>query len=169
LDNEELEEERRLAYVGITRAEEKLYLTRARTRLLYGRTNSNPPSRFLEEIPDKLKEPVSAYGGRSVSLGGYGGFGQRIGGNAGAGFGAKGPAAGGFGARPSAAAGAAASAGGKDGLNLAAGDKVQHAKWGVGTVVAVKGTGNDMELQIAFPAPVGVKRLLAAFAPVTKV
>lgn len=172
LDNEEMEEERRLAYVGITRAEEKLYLTRARTRLLYGRTNSNPPSRFLEEIPDKLKEPVSAYGGRSGSFGGSGGFGQRVGGSVGGGFGARGPATGGFGARPSAAASvssAAAPTGGKDGLSLAAGDKVQHAKWGVGTVVAVKGTGNDMELQIAFPAPVGVKRLLAAFAPVTKV
>ena len=54
-------------------------------------------------------------------------------------------------------------------MAIAAGDKVQHAKWGVGTVIAVKGTGNDAELQIAFPAPVGVKRLLAAFAPVTKV
>ncbi|MCC3377625.1 ATP-dependent DNA helicase PcrA, partial [Cohnella sp. REN36] len=63
--------------------------------------------------------------------------------------------------RPAAAAG--------QGLAVAAGDKVQHAKWGVGTVVAVKGSGNDTELQIAFPAPVGVKRLLAAFAPVTKI
>lgn len=50
-----------------------------------------------------------------------------------------------------------------------AGDKVQHGKWGTGTIVAVKGTGNDTELQIAFPAPVGVKRLLAGFAPITKV
>ena len=50
-----------------------------------------------------------------------------------------------------------------------AGDKVAHGKWGTGTIVAVKGSGNDMELQIAFPAPVGVKRLLAGFAPITKV
>ncbi|MNV84279.1 ATP-dependent DNA helicase PcrA [compost metagenome] len=50
-----------------------------------------------------------------------------------------------------------------------AGDKVSHGKWGIGTIVAVKGTGNDMELQIAFPAPTGVKRLLAGFAPITKV
>ncbi|WP_190294722.1 hypothetical protein, partial [Paenibacillus darwinianus] len=54
------------------------------------------------------------------------------------------------------------------GESFAAGDKVSHAKWGTGTVVSVRGTGNDMELQIAFPAPVGVKRLLAAFAPITK-
>jgi len=46
---------------------------------------------------------------------------------------------------------------------------VNHVKWGVGTVVAVKGEGNDRELQIAFPAPIGVKRLLAAFAPITKI
>jgi DNA helicase-2/ATP-dependent DNA helicase PcrA len=50
-----------------------------------------------------------------------------------------------------------------------AGDKVSHGKWGTGTIVAVKGSGNDTELQIAFPAPVGVKRLLAGFAPITKV
>ncbi|MED5021034.1 ATP-dependent DNA helicase PcrA, partial [Paenibacillus chibensis] len=52
---------------------------------------------------------------------------------------------------------------------LKAGDKVSHGKWGTGTIVSVKGSGNDTELQIAFPAPVGVKRLLAGFAPITKV
>lgn len=56
LDNEELEEERRLAYVGITRAEEKLFLSCAQMRTLFGRTTANPPSRFLEEIPEELKE-----------------------------------------------------------------------------------------------------------------
>ncbi|WP_420819590.1 DNA helicase PcrA, partial [Paenibacillus pinistramenti] len=56
LDNEELEEERRLAYVGITRAEEQLFLTCAQMRTLFGRTTANPPSRFLEEIPEELKE-----------------------------------------------------------------------------------------------------------------
>ncbi|MEB4799031.1 hypothetical protein P5G65_34700, partial [Paenibacillus chondroitinus] len=49
-----------------------------------------------------------------------------------------------------------------------AGDKVSHGKWGVGTVVSVKGSGDDTELQIAFPAPNGLKRLLAKFAPITK-
>lgn len=52
---------------------------------------------------------------------------------------------------------------------LKAGEKVSHGKWGIGVVVSVKGSGNDTELQIAFPAPVGVKRLLAGFAPITKV
>jgi DNA helicase-2/ATP-dependent DNA helicase PcrA len=170
MDNEELEEERRLAYVGITRAEEKLYLTCARTRMLYGRTNSNPPSRFLEEIPDHLKEQPQGAGSRFGYGGGYA-FRQAIGG----GFGAR-PAPGGrvsaagagqIPAAQQAQAAARPAAGGA--LNVSAGDKVQHAKWGVGTVVAVKGTGNDMELQIAFPAPVGIKRLLAAFAPITKI
>src|SRR5262249_6769094 len=79
LDNEEMEEERRLAYVGITRAEKKLYLTCARSRLLYGRTNSNAPSRFLEEIPNQLKEVSGPAGGRSS--GSYGGYSSRLGGS----------------------------------------------------------------------------------------
>ncbi|TFE29082.1 DNA helicase PcrA [Cohnella luojiensis] len=184
MDNAEMEEERRLAYVGITRAEKKLYLTCARMRLLYGRTSTNAPSRFLEEIPSELKEAVeSASGGR---FGSYGGYSSRLGGGSGSGFGARpvspnagGGATSGFGARPAVSPtnsgsvirpqtpSAAKPVG--DGMAIAAGDKVQHAKWGVGTVVAVKGTGNDAELQIAFPAPTGVKRLLAAFAPVTKI
>ncbi|RUS43107.1 DNA helicase PcrA [Cohnella sp. AR92] len=221
LDNDEMEEERRLAYVGITRAEKKLYLTCARMRLLYGRTSNNLPSRFLQEIPDELKELSEPSGGRSQ--GGYGGgFGARpsYGGGGGGGFAAGGAAprfgsaagqgqagsfgagrfgapgggapGGGFGGRPSAGQPAAAggfgsrpaqggarvvpqpgapkpAAAGEGGLSVSAGDKVQHAKWGVGTVVAVKGTGNDTELTIAFNAPIGVKRLLAAFAPVTKI
>ncbi|MCD9022373.1 DNA helicase PcrA [Cohnella silvisoli] len=190
MDNAEMEEERRLAYVGITRAEKKLYLTCARMRLLYGRTNTNAPSRFLEEIPNELKEAVETAGGGR--LGSYGGYASRLGGGgsgSGGGFGSRSnsPSFGGnsnapagFGARPTVAGAstgssvtrpatpsAARPAG--EGLAVVAGDKVEHAKWGVGTVVAVKGTGNDVELQIAFPAPVGVKRLLAAFAPVTKI
>jgi DNA helicase-2/ATP-dependent DNA helicase PcrA len=53
-------------------------------------------------------------------------------------------------------------------LDYTMGDKVSHGKWGIGTIVAVKGSGDDTELQIAFPAPVGIKRLLAKFAPITK-
>lgn len=192
-DNDEMEEERRLAYVGITRAEVKLYLTCAGSRLLYGRTNSNMPSRFLNEIPEELKDMSMArgsgryggsgfgygggYGGRQTGGSGYGSAGrQGYGGTGGAaapraGFGARPTAGAGIGAGAPAAASPAAAkpAGSGDGLSVAAGDKVQHAKWGVGTVVAVKGSGNDTELTIAFPAPIGVKRLLAAFAPVSKV
>ncbi|MNH42824.1 ATP-dependent DNA helicase PcrA [compost metagenome] len=66
---------------------------------------------------------------------------------------------------------ASAASGGAGGgaQSFQTGDKVAHGKWGTGVIVAIKGTGNDMELQIAFPAPVGVKRLLAGFAPITKV
>jgi DNA helicase-2/ATP-dependent DNA helicase PcrA len=206
VDNEELEEERRLAYVGITRAEQRLYLTCARMRTLFGRTNMNMPSRFLGEIPDNLKQGASTAIGGSGGSGGFGGGGGyartpgRIGGGAspaaaagtrspGFGAGSGRAAAGGSGggggvrvttsldaaraAKNAAAAGgasvAASSASAGGGGDFAAGDRVAHGKWGEGTIVAVKGTGNDMELQVAFPAPVGIKRLLAGFAPIKKV
>ena len=207
MDNDELEEERRLAYVGITRAEEQLFLTCAQTRTLFGQTKRNMPSRFLKEIPEELMQIASPGG----TIGGRGpGFGSMRGGAST--FDANGPGFGyrqstgarpigsfsggsgigaGAGARPAAGkpmvggsggvrvtsstdaartvGGAGAGAAGGDGARaFATGDKVSHGKWGTGTVVSVKGEGNDMELQIAFPAPVGVKRLLAAFAPITK-
>ena len=195
-DNEELEEERRLAYVGITRAEQQLFLTSARMRTLFGRTSANAPSRFLEEVPEELKtsgsplgRTIGGQGGRrsyaSEPTSGFGfrGGSGRSGSTSSAGNAAPGRP--GFGAVPASgapgtggvrvtgggsaapAAGNGASSGGAAG-SYSVGDKVQHGKWGTGTIVSVKGAGNDMELQIAFPAPVGVKRLLAAFAPVTK-
>ncbi|MMZ46903.1 ATP-dependent DNA helicase PcrA [compost metagenome] len=183
LDNEELEEERRLAYVGITRAEEQLFLTCAQMRTLFGRTTANPPSRFLEEIPDELKEDTIIKRDRYRRSGNVGGSygGRGLGKSSGSNFGGErsfdtmsrsGSSASASPrvtvttsspAKPT----STASTGGPS--IFAAGDKVQHGKWGIGTIVAVKGTGNDMELQIAFPAPVGVKRLLAGFAPITKV
>ncbi|MCP3774986.1 DNA helicase PcrA [Paenibacillus sp. MZ04-78.2] len=174
MDNEELEEERRLAYVGITRAEEELFLTCARMRTLFGRTTANAPSRFLQELPQELLETVRAGGGfgrggaatpawaggerRFGSAGGFGGVPEQAG-RTPVSF-RSGPAAGG--AAPKAAAPAAQA------TDYAMGDKVSHGKWGTGVVVAIKGSGDDTELQIAFPAPVGVKRLLAKFAPITK-
>lgn len=204
MDNEELEEERRLAYVGITRAEKRLYLLCARMRTLFGRTATNPPSRFLMEIPEDVKQmasPAGRIGGSGGGLGYSGGVAggwsaTRRGGAAAPSAGA--PQAGGFGYRggaPSAgrapvggvtgasssgvrvtspldsAAKAAGGAAAADGAakQFTTGDKVAHGKWGEGVIVSVKGAGNDTELQIAFPAPVGVKKLLAAFAPITKV
>lgn len=182
-DNEELEEERRLAYVGITRAEERLYMTCARMRTLFGRTSSNMPSRFLDEVPDNVKENsspggIGRSGGRYGSVNSYGAgssFGApRAGGGRAPGFGAgtaprsTGAAAGSVRVSSPADAARAAGAAASGDRNFAAGDKVKHGKFGEGTVVSVKGTGNDTELQVAFPAPVGIKRLLAAFAPITK-
>ncbi|CAH1223412.1 MULTISPECIES: DNA helicase PcrA [Paenibacillus] len=191
MDNEELEEERRLAYVGITRAEEQLFLSCAQMRTLFGRTTANPPSRFLDEIPDELKEDTQMARdryrrGSSTGGGSYGGRG--LGSTGGSNFGSGGSklfdrqSRGGSSATSSVTSAASSRvtmstpsvsskpASAADGSGaFKAGDKVQHGKWGTGTIVAVKGTGNDTELQIAFPAPVGVKRLLAGFAPITKV
>ncbi len=191
-DNEELEEERRLAYVGITRAEEQLFLTCAQMRTLFGRTTANPPSRFLSEIPDELKEdtdiPRDRYRRGASSGGAYSGRGFGAGG--GSNFGAASGLGASRTAAPTSPAGRALAGGQTSGSvtvttgasaasttarsasapgDFKAGDKVSHGKWGIGTIVAIKGTGNDTELQIAFPAPVGVKRLLAGFAPITKV
>ena len=142
---------------------------------------ANMPSRFLEEVPDELKQndsPARSFGfGYSRygdgAAGGSGGFGYRGGSYGGRSASAPSGSFGGVKAAAGAAGGSAkpagASPGGAANETFAPGDKVNHVKWGVGTVVAVKGEGSDRELQIAFPAPVGVKRLLAAFAPITKV
>jgi DNA helicase-2/ATP-dependent DNA helicase PcrA len=191
-DNEELEEERRLAYVGITRAEQELFLTCARMRTLFGRTAANAPSRFLQEIPKELLENVSMGGSIGGSFSRAGRSSGSSWGSSGssatasqAGRGSAGSSAWGtpssFGrpstgaAAPSPAAGAKPAAfrapqpaAGGAVPDYKASDKVSHGKWGIGTVVSVKGSGDDTELQIAFPAPVGLKRLLAKFAPITK-
>ncbi|HCK2894989.1 TPA: DNA helicase PcrA [Enterococcus faecium] len=148
MEESELEEERRLAYVGITRAEEALYLTNAFSRTLYGRTQYNRPSRFVEEIDQELleiegmrptpkKTPVfakkTAYSYK----------------------------------QPETAVVPSKSATGGENNSWKPGDKVKHKKWGLGTVVRVTGTSKDLELDVAFPSQ-GVKRLLAAFAPIEK-
>src|SRR5690606_16754675 len=58
--------------------------------------------------------------------------------------------------------------GGGAGIDWKVGEKVKHGKWGIGTVVSVKGTGDDLELDIAFPSPTGIKKLLAKFAPIER-
>ncbi|MCQ4045538.1 DNA helicase PcrA [Streptantibioticus rubrisoli] len=145
----ELEEERRLAYVGITRARERLYLTRSAMRSAWGQPSYNPPSRFLEEIPDKLIEW------------------KRTGGSA-----------------PSVSAASAALSAGRTGkagpsgfatrrakerqvVSLAVGDRVTHDSFGLGTVVAVKGSGDNAEATVDFGDD-KPKRLLLRYAPVEK-
>lgn len=194
-DQDEMEEERRLAYVGITRAEKQLYLSNAKYRVVFGRTVANSASRFLNEIADDLKivsgsapitigrnrgDEYSGYSNNSNSSGGYG-----------FGYGARGQDVSssrstsmyGYGKQPARqaassgvkvtsnldAAKSKAQAAGSGGALFAVGDKVSHNKWGEGTVIAVKGKDKDTELQIAFSAPTGIKKLLASFAPINKI
>lgn len=146
-DEEEMEEERRLCYVGITRAEEELYITNAMMRTLYGRTQYNPVSRFIHEIPESLLEGMeqvkhTMFGSPSR---------QQI--------------------RPQQHIRKKAvrpQSTGAENLDWKPGQKVEHKKWGTGTVVKVTNSGDDTELDIAFNAPTGIKRLLAKFAPITK-
>lgn len=146
MDDKELEEERRLAYVGITRAEKVLYLTNAEMRTLFGRTNMNPVSRFIQEIPEELIDGIE-----QVKRSMYGDFGQSM---------LKEPV--------KRKAQRIHTTTGAEQLSWKSGDKVEHKIWGVGTVVNVLYDGEDTELDIAFPAPTGIKRLLAKFAPITK-
>ncbi|MFF0060202.1 DNA helicase PcrA [Streptomyces sp. NPDC005279] len=149
----ELEEERRLAYVGITRARERLYLTRSSMRSAWGQPSYNPPSRFLEEIPGRHLEwkrtgPMAAAAGptsgiasslsssRSRSGGGASGFATR---------------------RTS----------DKPVIALVVGDRVTHDQFGLGTVVEVRGSGADAQATIDF-GDTKPKRLLLRYAPVEK-
>lgn len=168
MNDSEIEEERRICYVGITRARRKLYVTNARMRMIYGRTNMYPPSRFLQEIPADLvqregaRPPQSAQSQERAT----GSFGVQKPAFSWSASGAMTPPAAGLGAAvvnrivttQAAAAGNA---------EWKAGDKAQHGKWGVGTVVEVRGTGESQELKIAFPGQ-GIKQLMTKFAPITK-
>ncbi|WP_420828851.1 DNA helicase PcrA [Metabacillus dongyingensis] len=146
MEEAEMEEERRLAYVGITRAEKELYITNAKMRTLFGRTSMNPESRFISEIPSELLENLNEVKKSAAP------------------FAAKTRPD----RRPQVNRPIAASTGG-DEIAWSVGNKAEHKKWGIGTVVSVKGEGEGKELDIAFPSPVGIKRLLAKFAPIQKV
>lgn len=139
-DQEELEEERRLAYVGITRAEEQLYITHCWERTLFGRTNLNQKSRFLEEIP------VNLTAGQATPK-------KQPGSGTGAGLGNKGNSS-------------TLTPGQVKSFLL--GDKVRHVKWGEGVIVKVKGEGDNAEISVAFPSQ-GIKTLIAQYAPLEKV
>ncbi|MGW8695889.1 DNA helicase PcrA [Streptomyces eurythermus] len=146
----ELEEERRLAYVGITRARERLYLTRAALRSAWGQPSYNPPSRFLEEIPPthvewKRTGATAPASGVAASLSSSRSRSSASG-------------ASGFATRRTAE---------KPVVALAVGDRVTHDQFGLGTVVAVKGTGANAEATIDF-GDAKPKRLLLRYAPVEK-
>jgi len=138
----ELEEERRLAYVGITRAEQRLYLTRAASRNWWGRPAFHTPSRFLSEIPAALvdwKRDAKAAAAAST------------------------PASARMAARPG-----VSSVGNRSVPALVPGDRVNHDKFGLGTVVSTDGYGDNAEAKIDFGGQYGVKHLVLRYAPLEK-
>ena len=153
-EKDELEEERRLAYVGITRAERRLFLSRAEYRSSWGAPNYNPPSRFLDEIPSDVIEwsGESIHGSPQISE-----YRRAVSGASS--FRAPRPLA-----RPSATGRKVADGAG---ITLAPGDRVSHDTFGLGTVVLVSGEGERAEATIDFGS-FGEKRLLLRYAPVAK-
>jgi DNA helicase-2/ATP-dependent DNA helicase PcrA len=146
---EDMEEERRLAYVGITRARELLYLSNAWCRSLWGQTQYNPPSRFLQEIPEALMHQVDAghrRGTRRSDLSGRDRIMESALRSA-----KRGPVQG----------------SGAEMLGLRVGESVVHAKWGEGVVIDVEGDGDRAEARVRFPS-VGEKHLALSLAPLKR-
>jgi DNA helicase II / ATP-dependent DNA helicase PcrA len=143
-DPGELAEERRLAYVGVTRARERLYISRSVTRRGWGEPRYYPASRFLDDIPEELIEwrrlPEPAMASAAQRIAPYGG--------------AAGRRQAGPGLRPV--------------VELDIGDRVTHSAWGMGTVVATSGVADKARARIDFGGDVGVKELLLRYAPVEK-
>jgi DNA helicase II / ATP-dependent DNA helicase PcrA len=138
-DERELAEERRLAYVGITRAEQRLYLTRAVTRTWFGRPGYHKQSRFLSEIPENLiewrRDATAAAPPASERM-------------------ARRPGVQALGNRPV--------------PSLSPGDRVNHDSYGLGTVLSVEGRGDDPEAKIDFGGDYGIKHLVLRYAPLEK-
>ena len=180
-DPSEIEEERRLCYVGITRAKEKLYITNARTRMLYGNTSLTRPSRFINEIPEELTDSnlnaarqnayISSFGGPSYgasgSFGGTRNFGSASGNNAYSQSRQNKPQAtasgfsrGGFSQTPAKKTDTVS-------LDFKVGDRVEHKVFGDGLIISAKAVGGDMVLEIAFDN-VGTKKIMAKVAKLIK-
>ena len=141
-DKDEIEEERRLAYVGLTRARERLYISRAEYRSTWGAPNYNPPSRFLDEIPEDV---ITWRNQSSDSL--ISSMSRK--------------------SRPTSAPPPRATGKKSMAMELAVGERVSHDTFGLGTVVAVAGAGDKAEATINF-GQYGEKRLLLRYAPVEK-
>lgn len=158
MDETEIEEERRLCYVGITRAKEKLFLSSTKMRTIYGNTVTYPPSRFLREIPARLVKTIKRQE-RFSALENFKQVSEK------------------YSARPQKPASTfnphsfmpqkpAAAAGGT-GTRFNTGDRVSHSKWGEGMVVSVKDSPDGQEVKVAF-AGAGVRSLLTKYAVLKK-
>ena len=155
VDPQELEEERRLCYVGITRAMQRLYLTLASQRGQWGEGLSNPPSRFIDEIPRILVEDISPKRS-TASLSYFGSLNNSQ-------FKSNGePEAR---SQRRSAFNNNSRAGGLDDLKI--GDDIVHGKWGEGVVTSIKGSGEKTEIRVRFPV-IGEKTLLLSLAPIKK-
>lgn len=166
-DADELEEERRLAYVGITRAEQILFLTNANTRTLFGKTSYNRPTRFIREIDDELIQyqglarPVNSSFGVKYSKEQPTQFGQGMSLQ-------QALQARKSNSQPQVTAQLQAlNTNNSHETSWEIGDVVTHKKWGDGTVLEVSGSGKTQELKINFPG-IGLKKLLASVAPISK-
>lgn len=166
-DADELEEERRLAYVGITRAEQILFLTNANTRTLFGKTSYNRPTRFIREIDDELIQhqglarPVNSSFGVKYSKEQPTQFGQGMSLQ-------QALQARKSNSQPQVTAQLQAlNANNSHETSWEIGDVATHKKWGDGTVLEVSGSGKTQELKINFPG-IGLKKLLASIAPISK-
>ena len=172
-DGAEMEEERRLCYVAMTRAREKLTLTNARQRTLYGRTTPCMPSRFLNEIPEENMEWLSKPQPRSESweerdsdygdrgYGSYGGYGQRTTGSVVTRREPAEPKAGAL--RSAAGASKAAPKAAAPRMQIQAGETVEHDAFGRGLVLSVRAMGGDALVEVAFDS-VGTKKLMLKMA-----
>ncbi|NLS44561.1 MAG: DNA helicase PcrA [Firmicutes bacterium] len=141
IDDNELEEERRLCYVGITRAEKILYFTFASQRMLYGELMMCSPSRFFKDVPKDLLTAGKKYAGYRITKTYPTGTESLIG---------------------------VITPYDCDNKSYQTGDKVKSPHWGIGTVIATEGEGDKLIISVAFPDQ-GVKRLLAAIAPLERV
>jgi DNA helicase-2/ATP-dependent DNA helicase PcrA len=167
-NQDELEEERRLAYVGITRAQQRLYLTHAWSRTLFGETRYNPPSRFLGELPEHLllaRESETTHATRSMTRrrpqeGSRGDGGYTVIGLPGRLQAVQ--------VQPTWTPPKPSGIARHTPLAIKEGDTVVHERWGEGIVIATSGEGEDAEARVVF-ADAGEKNLLLAYAPLTKV
>lgn len=149
MDPSEIEEERRICYVGITRAEKKLYLSNSRLRMMFGRTSVYQPSRFLNEIPGDLIQSFKSAANPNDKRE------SRIAANAKR----RQAFVGGMANKPTIKS--------NSNVNWKVGDIAVHKKWGNGKVLEVTGNGAGMKLKIEFPS-MGVRQIMAKFAPITR-
>ncbi|MGV8977027.1 MAG: DNA helicase PcrA [Cellulomonas sp.] len=191
-DTDQLAEERRLAYVGLTRARERLYVSRAAVRTSWGVPNEFPASRFLDDLPEEVvdwrrrESSMDTLRRPSYGSGGYGSSGHGSGGyvSGGHGSGGSGSRAAGSSSRsgstsmPRAGSSTPRAAGGAtfgsatprpEGTvpDLTLGDRVTHDAYGLGTVIGLEGSGRNAVAKVDFGTE-GTKRLLLRFSPVTK-